>query len=169
MKWEVHDYVHRLIRFPPCAAHCGWMELWAVPTAVKGKFSLPSNLLKKESDIQRLEAVRIFSQVSLWSSLHPLGLSPHDHRTSPAPICVSALPWSILIANSPSFCKYRSYGDPCYHTFKWLLMFTKSPGSVILHLRPFVNRPQAIFSAFLHQPHPHLPSHGHPLLCPIRL
>lgn len=37
---------------------------WKVPTAWKGKFSPPSNLLKKESNVKRLEAVTIFSQVS---------------------------------------------------------------------------------------------------------
>lgn len=35
-------------------------------------------------------------------------------------------------------------------------MFAKSPGSLILHLRPLINWPQAIFLAFLHELYPHL-------------
>lgn len=80
------------------------VETSGVTTALKGKFSPPSNLLKKESNIQRPEAVRIFSKVSL---------QPWPSCTFPA-LCL----WA---STGPPRCGPQDSTWPCLHLYPALI------------------------------------------------
>lgn len=175
---------------PPSSIHfiiCQWKtqptvetELWSDhgPNGQILTSSQPAQKGKQSSETRSSEDL-LLSLPSVSASLHsrsiasvagasagPLGVA---HRTVLAPVHISALPGSILTVNSPSFSNTDLKATPASMPLNCSLVFTKSPGSLILHLRPFLSWPQTIFLAFLQQTHPHLLAlHCHPLLYLIR-
>lgn len=147
-----------------------------VPIALKSKFSPPSNLQKKKKPYSETRSSGLSSlsgPASLQSPATALSRNLHDpSRHWPmaefTPICISAPLQPILTGNSSSFCKSSSSVNPCFHIFKWPLNVCTKSRLLNSAFGAFINHPQAIFLASLHQPHPHLPSNHHPQLHPTR-